>query len=1144
MIKRFSLSLLVLVVACVAGTRAVSVTDTRMLTQPAVSAQHIAFVSAGDLWVANQDGTGVRRITTSQGVSNPAFSPDGRQLAFSAAYEGNVDVYLVPVEGGVPTRLTWHPGRDIVQGFTPDGSRVMFTSPRASFTGAHTKLFTVPAAGGVEAELEIPHAAKASYSPDGARLAYNPLPEAFTQWKHYRGGRNSVIWLYRFADHASEKLPQPPDRANDVDAMWVADKLFFRSDRNGEFNIFSFDPRTKAIKQVTDHSDFPVLAASAGGGKILYEQAGYLHLLDPATGQHRRLTIGVPADLVDTRPRFVKGIRYVRSASLSPTGARVALDFRGEIVTVPAEKGDPRNLTNTPGAHEHSPSWSPDGKLVAYFSDAGGPPAFGGAAGDAHPPAEAREYQLKVQAQDGKSEAKSYKLTGSGFYANPAWSPDSRKIAYVDNSWSLYWLDLETGVSKKIASEYAGPSRTLAPVWSPDSKWVAYTLNTPTYIQRIWVYSIEKGKSFPITDGLSETSEPAFDQSGKYLFFFGSTDAGPVKDWFAMSNADMRATRVIYVAVLAKDTPSPLAKQSDEEKVTAPAKATGQDVGIGNQESGETQEKAKPTNQTKKPAEQKAGDQKTDQKPTEQKGSVDSTPRTPDVLIDFDNIGHHILALPLPAGDYRDLQAGAAGQIFYLRTADGKTSLHHYDLNERKDETFIAEADGYQVSADTKKLLYRTRTSFSVVASKGKVDPGQGRVNVDAIEVKIEPRAEWPEIFDEAWRINRDFFYAPNMHGVDWTAMRQKYAQFLPDLGTRDDLNRVIQWMCSELGVGHHRVGGGDYRTDATSVPGGLLGADYSIENGRYRFKKVYGGLNWNPELRAPLTEPGVDVKAGEYLLAVNGRDLRPPTNVYSLFENTSGKIVDITIGANPDGSGSRTVQVVPIASESALRNRDWVEGNLKKVHEATGGRVAYVYVPNTTTLGHTYFKRYFYPQADKDAIIVDERFNGGGQIADYYIDILRRPFISYWNMRYGADLKTPTASIQGPKVMLIDEMAGSGGDLLPWMWRKFKMGPLVGKRTWGGLVGTLGFPVLMDGGAVTAPNLAIWTEDGWVVENEGVPADIEIEQTPADVIAGHDPQLEKAIQVVMDELKKSPPAKAKRPPYPEKMKKKTTSDR
>ncbi|MBA3295693.1 MAG: PDZ domain-containing protein, partial [Acidobacteria bacterium] len=465
---------------------------------------------------------------------------------------------------------------------------------------------------------------------------------------------------------------------------------------------------------------------------------------------------------------------------------------------------------------------------------------------------------------------------------------------------------------------------------------------------------------------------------------------------------------------------------------------------------------------------------------------------------------------------------------------DGATSLNRYDLNARKNETLLPAASDYVLSADAKKLLYRNGTAWSIVPTTRAIQPTEGRIAVDTIDVRIDPQQEWKQIFEEAWRINRDYFYAPNMHGVDWAKQKDKYATFLPHVVTRGDLNRVIQWMSSELAVGHHNVGGGDSPAEPRTVPGGLLGADYEVVNGRYRLKKVYGGLNWNAQLRAPLTEPGVNARAGEYLLAVNGRDLRPPTNVYSLFENTAGKIVEITLGPNADGSGSRIVQVVPVGNEAALRNRDWVEGNLKKVDKATGGRVAYVYVPNTAGAGHAYFKRYFYPQVNKLGVIIDERFNGGGSVADYYIDILQRPFIANWAMRYGDNLKTPFASIQGPKAMIIDETAGSGGDLLPWMFRKFKVGPLVGQRTWGGLVGILGFPVLMDGGNISAPNLAIWTEDeGWIVENEGVPPDIEVEQTPADVIAGRDPQLEKAIEVVMAELKKNPPATPKRPAYP-----------
>ena len=1084
--------ILLLLLSTFSAAQGPDIRDTRLLSQPAVSKTHIAFVYAGDLWVAGLDGRSVQRLTTDEGVeSNPAFSPDGSLLAFSAQYDGNTDVYVVPVTGGVPTRLTWHPGADIVQGFTPDGSKVLFISPRAVYTGRYTQLFTVPVKGGIEEPLEIPHAFKATYSPDGSRMAYNPLYEAFNEWKHYRGGTASTIWLYRFSDHSIEKIPQPEGRSNDVDPMWMGDVIYFRSDRNGDFNLFSYDLKTKAIKQLTSHKDFPVLAASMGGGQIIYEQAGYLHLYDPGTSKSTRLTVGVSADLVETRPRYVKGSKYIHAAAISPSGARAVFEFRGEIVTVPAEKGDPRNLTNTAAANERSPAWSPDGKSIAYLSDESG------------------EYELHIRNQDGKGEVRKIKLSGAGFYEDLAWSPDNQKIAYTDNSWSLYWLDLKTGISKKIGSEYLyGPGRakTIHHVWSPDSKWIAYTLNSKAYIQSVYVYSIDQDKSFAITDGLSEVSEPVFDESGKYLYFFSSTDAGPVKEWFALSNADMRVTRSLYLAVLRKDLPSPLAKESDEEK----------------------------------------GAQK-EEKPKEEKPKEATKPAEP-FSIDFEGLNHRILNLPIPAGNYRNLQAGTTGQIYFIEGApegesafgpgdSEKTTLHQYDLTKRKDESFMTDVRDYQLSFDKKKLLYSSKESYGVVPTTGKITPGQGKLNTDAIEVRIDPRAEWSQIFNEAWRINRDYFYDPHMHGVDWNAMREKYAAFLPHAVTRSDLNRVMQWMFSELSVGHHRVGGGDFLFQPKNVPGGLLGADYSIEKGRYRFMKVYGGLNWNPELRSPLTEPGVDVKAGEYLLAVQGRDLHPPTDLYSRFENTSGKIIEITVGPNPDGTGARTVSVVPIANEGALRNRDWVEGNLKKVDEATGGRVAYVYVPNTSTLGHTYFKRYFFPQSHKDAIIVDERFNGGGSVADYYIDILRRPVSAYWAMRYGADLKTPSASIQGPKVMLIDETAGSGGDLLPWMFRKFNIGKLIGKRTWGGLVGILGFPVLMDGGFVTAPNLAIWTDEGWVVENIGVPPDIEVEQTPADVIQGRDPQLEKAIQVVMEELSKNPPGKVNRPAYPVKNK-------
>ncbi|MEX2271868.1 MAG: PDZ domain-containing protein [Vicinamibacterales bacterium] len=1089
------------------------VKDTRLLTQPALSPTHVAFVYAGDLWVAEAGGGSARRLTADEGTeASPAFSPDGRLIAFSAQYDGNVDVYTVPVEGGIPTRLTWHPGADTVQSFTPDGKAVLFTSGRAVFTGRYQQLFTVPVGGGIETQLPIPNASQATYSPDGRKMVYNPLSPSFLQWKSYRGGTHSTLTIYDVRTHATEKIPQPATRANDVDPQWIGDTIYFRSDRNGEFNVFAYDTRTKAVRQVTEHNDFPVLDFSARGPRMVYEQAGYLHSLplDGSTPAAARLKIGAAADLRELRPRWAKGTNWIRGADLSPTGVRAAFEYRGEIVTVPMEKGDPRNITNTTAVHERSPEWSPDGTRIAYFSDESG------------------EYMLHIAPQDGRADAKAIRKFapgGAGFYEMPKWSPDGKRIGFADNSQSLFWMDTETGKVTKIESSYVyspGPV-PIRYAWSPDSKWMAYTIRTNTLETTLKLHSIDQSRSFAVTDGLGYVTEPVFDKSGKYLYFLGSTDAGPVVDWFAMSNADMEARNSFYVVVLANNTPNPLARESDEEKPAAP--------GLGGRDA---QRPPPPAPNPDAPAQAGATP------PAAQADALarPATPQAPPAptRIDIEGIEFRILDLPVPAGNIAMPQAGEDGQLYFIRRTDGASSLHRYDMTKRRAEPFLTPVQNFTVSRDRKRILYVNNNAWSIVPTTRTVQPSEGRLNLDAIAVRVDPEAEWKQIFDEAWRINRDYFYAPNMHGVNWAEEKSRYREFLAHVSSRADLNRVMQWMSSELAVGHHRVGGGDVgpeRPDA--VPGGLLGADYEIANGRYRFKKVYGGLNFNPQLRAPLTEPGVNAKAGEYLLAVNGRDLRPPANIYALFENTSGRIVDLTIGPNADGSGSRTVQVVPIANENALRNRDWVEGNLRRVDRATNGRVAYVYVPNTSTLGHTYFKRYFFPQAHKDAVIVDERFNGGGSVADYYIDILKRPLSSMWAMRYGADYKMPAASIQGPKALIIDETAGSGGDLFPWMWREAKLGPIVGKRTWGGLVGTLGFPVLMDGGSITAPNLAFWTPElGWAVENEGVPPDIEVEQTPADVIAGRDPQLERAIAIVMEELKKNPPATVTRPAYPE----------
>jgi tricorn protease len=1083
---------------------AVDVTDTRLLTDPDLSRTKVAFGYANDLWLANRDGSSVQRLTSHGGVETlPRFSPDGTLVAFTGRYEGNADVYVVPSSGGEPRRLTWHPGTDIVLGFTPDGASVLFSSKREVHTNRFDQLFTVPVGGGAPSKLPIPSASQAAISPDGKTVAYVPHSEEFRGWKRYRGGTTTRIMLLDLASMQVEQVPQPPERSNDTEPSWIGSTLYFLSDRNGEFNLFRY--ANKAVEQVTTFTDFPVQHARAGGGAVVLEQAGWLHLLDPNTKEVRRLRIGVATDLAETRPRFAKGAKYVRNSSLSPTGARAAFEYRGEIVTVPAEKGDDRNLTQSVGANDRSPVWSPDGKSIAWFTD------------------ETGEYELRIAPQEGRGTAreggngiKKIKLTGAGFYERPKWSPDGKLLSYVDNSHSFYVLDVATGTSTKIAQHVLyRPEPILEHNWSPDSKWLAYSLTGPMNLQSIHLWSVAEKKSYPLTDGLSDARQPLFDPNGKYLYFTASTNAGPTSDWFSMSTIDIRRTDAIYLAVLPKGVASPLAKESDEEAGTPAPEAPASSA-------------------------QASGVKPPGGAPSDQPVPEALSPKPTPVVIDFSRLGQRIQALPLPPAEYVNLQIATTGQLHYIKRPFGGAfstgepgALGRFDLTKRKEDVVLEGVNDYELSRDGKRVLVRMKEAWSIADAGDKLDPAKRRLGIENVEVRVDPRAEWKQIYDEAYRLHRDWFYDPNYHGVDLTANKAKYEQFLPHIAVRQDLTRLLEWFGSELSVGHFYLSDGDTLSQVPPVPGGLLGADYEIANGRYRFKKVYGGLNWNPGLRAPLTEPGVDVVEGEYLLAVEGKDLKAPDNLYARFERTAGRFTEITVGPTADGKGSRTVRVVPVESEGALRNRDWVERNIRYVTEKTKGRVAYVWVPNTGEAGHEYFKRYFFPQANREGIILDERYNGGGLVADYHIDILRRPLLSFWATRYGSDLKTPLASIQGPKAMIIDENAGSGGDFLPWSFKKLGLGPLIGRRTWGGLVGILGYPDMMDGGAITSPNFAFWTEEGFGIENVGVPPDIEVDVTPADYVAGRDPQLDKAIEVVMQQLAANPVTQPKRPPYP-----------
>jgi tricorn protease len=1055
--------------------------QTRLLADPAISANHIAFSYAGDLWVADRDGNNPRRLTIDDGVEvAPVFSPDGKTLAFTGQYDGNYDVYTVSVDGGIPKRLTWHPGGDMVRDFTPDGKSILFTSRREAFTNRFDQAFTIGTNGGAATPLDIPTVNHATYSKDGKYLAYTPLGDRFSMWKNYRGGTISRIWVMKMADNSVVEIPKPEGGCNDTRPQWINGKVYFMSDRNKEFNLFEFDPATKTVMQLTKFKDFPVLNINSGGGKIVFEQAGYLHVFDPETGKHDQINATVNADIIDVRPYWISDSDNIRHVGVSPSGKRVVADFRGEVLTAPVENGDVQNLSNTPGVHETHPRWSPDGKTIAFFSDASG------------------EYALHLYDNRTKK-ARTVALSGTGFYAFPHWSPNSKKVAFVDNGRNLYVLEVASGKISKVDTDdayFPGDYRDLFGSWSKDGKWLAYSKITETNFERAYIYNTKTSESKAVSDPLAHVTDPTFDASGKYLYLAASTDAGPVVNWFQQSSNDMEATNSVYLLTLQNDEVSPLIRRNDTEEIT---EEKGEDAG------------------TKKDAK-------------ERKEEVEEKDES--IRIDFDGIERRIVHLPIGSGNYSNLESAKAGELLYLSRGDEGSTLHCYSLEERKDKEYMP-ASWFEVTGNGEQLFVGSQGQWAVTPVASPTEKDLKSPDHYGMKVRIEPLAEFGNIFNEMWRVNRDYFYDPGMHGVDGNAMKKKYEVLLPHVMTRPDLYRVMEWMGSELGVGHHRFGSRGTRiNDPNRVGGGLLGADYQVENDRYRITKIYGGLNWNGDLRSPLTEPGINVKEGEYILAVNGKDVVGTDNLYRFFEATADKLIELTVSPNANGNDARMVIVTPVDNDYSLRNRDWVESNIKKVDEATNGQVAYVYVPNTGGGGFQYFKRYFFPQVNKKAIIVDERFNGGGQIADYYIEHLMRPYQNSWTYRYGRDQHAPVAAIHGPKVLLTDETAGSGGDLFPYLWRKNNLGPIIGKRTWGGLVGVLGYPEFIDGGSVTAPNVGFWDKDGYRVENEGVAPDIEVEQWPAEVMAGKDPQLERAIMEIMKSLKAKPVVEPKRPPF------------
>jgi len=1089
--RRLLLAGVFLLLASISGTPADSAP--LLLQSPTLSKTQIAFISGGDIWIVSRVGGDAHRLVTGTGLlSDPHFSPDGSLVAYTGDYDGNLDVYIVSAAGGEPRRLTYHPGPDVAVGWTPDGKSVLFRSHRLSYSDPN-QLFTIPVDGAFPSPLPLPMAEDGSYSADGSHLAYVPYFQWEPDWKHYRGGQTTPVWIANLADSSIVKVPR--ENSNDRNPLWVGDKIYFLSDRNGPVTLFEYDPKSQQVKQLIKNQGFDIKRISAGQGEIAYEQFGAIYLYDLHSGKTKRLNVTVNADMPQVRPRFEKVEKQIQNAQISPTGARAVFEAHGEIFTVPAEKGDVRNITNSAAVADRDPAWSPDGKSIAYFSDESG------------------EYALHVRAQNGLGAVTKIDLgTPPSFFYSPNWSPDSKKITYSDKRLNIWYVDLEKKTPVRVDTDlYEGSN--FGTVWSPDSKWLAYTKQLDNHLHAIFVYSLETKKATQVTDGMSDAIFPDFDKSGKYLYFTASTDMGLVAGG-DMSAINRPVTRSVYVVVLKKGVASPLAPESDEENKKPDSEAAKE----GSADKGNT-DKSK-----------ESAEAKDKEKPKE----------PPKVEIDFEKIGQRILAMPIPARNYFGLTAGKEGEIYLVEGPpvvpfDGPPSFtaYKFTFKTRKTDKLVEGVSAFGVSFNGEKMLYKQGQTWFINPTEKPPEAGKGNLKTADMELYVDPRAEWKQMYHEIWRIERDFFYDPHHHGLDLAQAEKTFAPYLDRVTSRSDLNYLFREMLSYMSVGHMFVRGGT-QPDFPKIKVGLLGADYEIENNRYRFTHVYDGENWNPKLQAPLTQPGVDVQEGEYLLAVNGRELHGTDELYSFFLETAGQQTVLKVGSNPDGSGSREVTVVPVDDEENLRNLFWIEGNRRKVDQMTGGKIAYVYLPDTAVGGYTNFNRYFFAQVGKQAAVIDERFNHGGFLADFVVDYLRRPILNKVTTREGKDLSEPVGAIYGPKVMIVNQFAGSGGDALPWYFRKLGIGTIIGEKTWGGLIGIGGYPPLLDGGSVTAPRWAIYGLKGdWEVENRGITPDIEIGMDPKLVRQGHDPQLERAIETVMEQLKQHPAPEYAKPAYP-----------
>lgn len=1073
---------------------------TRLLRYADISKDNVVFAYSGDLWIASRAGGAAKRLTSHPGDEYfPKFSPDGKWIAFTGEYDGNPDVYVIPAEGGEPRRLTFHPSRDIVLGWTPDGKYILFRSDRrAAPPSRTTKLFLVSPEGGPAKVLPVPRGALTSFSPDGTKIAYLETSQEFRTWKRYHGGWNLPIAIYDLKKNTYEELPK--SKGMDLFPMWHGNTIYFISDRDGVMNLFSYDLGSKETRKLTNYNEYDIKWPSLGPDAIVYENGGLLYEYGIESGKTRNIRIEVHAENLQARPEIKNVLLNLASFAISPSGVRAVVEARGNLFTIPAEKGDVRTLTDSSSEHALNPAWSPDGKFIAYLSDKTG------------------EYELYLKPQLGGEETRV--TTDGGMYRyGPVWSPDSKKLLYWDKLHRLWFVDVSE--KKPVQVDQGDYGDISDGSWSPDSRWIAYSKQDRRGAGLMFLYSLDQKKATNISSGFYNDTNPVFDPEAKYLYFISQRYFFP-----SIGQLDQRynyySVDGIFAVTLQAAEASPFRPESDEEKAA--------------------EEKKEEKKDEKTAGEAKPGEQGRKEGGKEEKKEEPPKP----VQIDLEGIQDRVAPVPIPSGIYSNLIV-RKDKLFYLAqpqegrtfTADGGAPplfvLHLYDVAKREDKPLLEKIEGYDVNKDGGKVLYKAGPVLGITdAVPGKAKVGEGKLNLAGLQVKVDPRQEWRQIFREAWRIERDFYWDPGMMGKDWKKIGDRYEALLPWVVDRSDLNYLIGELIAELTTSHTYVGGGD-QPQRQRVAVGMLGADFEPDGGYYRITKVYAGENWSEATRSPLTEPGLKVKAGDYLIAVNGKEARADQDVYAYLQNLAGKLVTLKINSKPSTGGAWEITVKPTSGEDGLHYLNWIAENRRKVAEATGGRIGYMHVPDTTIPGIMAFDKQLNAQLDKDGIIVDERDNSGGNLPDFYTEKLKRGLLAVVAPRDTKDIPWPPVATYGPKVMIVNELAGSGGDLFPWFFRREQIGPIVGTRTWGGLVGIGNVQPLRDGGVVTAPGFAFWSTDNageWVVEDHGVDPDFVVQQRPDLVVNGRDPQLEKAIELAKEALKNYKPLPP-RPKYP-----------